>query len=79
MGDLFAKGYNGQVTVSGDWLTIARKGFGRIGHSKGDRRIPRQYPSRADASSGAICEWVHQIHDPWQSSDTRWAKRCDAG
>ena len=37
---LYAKGYNGQITVSGDWLTIERKGFGRIGHSKGDRRIP---------------------------------------
>jgi Short C-terminal domain/Domain of unknown function (DUF4429) len=38
--DLYAKGRNGQVTVSGDWLTIERKGLGRIGHSKGDRRIP---------------------------------------
>lgn len=38
--DLYAKGNNGQVTVSGDWITIARKGFGRLGHSKGDRRIP---------------------------------------
>jgi len=39
-GTLFAKGVNGQITVSGDWLTIGRKGFGRLGHSKGDRRIP---------------------------------------
>jgi hypothetical protein len=39
-GTLFAKGHNGQVTMSGDWMTIRRKGFGRIGHSKGDRRIP---------------------------------------
>ena len=39
--DLYAKGVNGQITVSGDWLTIERKGFfGRVGHSKGDRRIP---------------------------------------
>jgi hypothetical protein len=38
--DLYAKGHNGQVTVSGDWLTIERKGLGRIAHSKGDRRIP---------------------------------------
>ena len=38
--DLYAKGVNGQITVSGDWLTIHRKGFGRLGHSKGDRRIP---------------------------------------
>jgi hypothetical protein len=35
-----AKGVNGQITVEGVWLTIERKGFGRIGHSKGDRRIP---------------------------------------
>jgi Domain of unknown function (DUF4429)/Short C-terminal domain len=35
-----AKGVNGQITVEGDWLTIERKGLGRIGHSKGDRRIP---------------------------------------
>ena len=40
MGDTFAKGVNGQISISGDWLTIARRGFGRIGHSKGDRRIP---------------------------------------
>jgi hypothetical protein len=39
-GTIFAKGVNGQVTVSGDWMTIGRKGFGRLGHSKGDRRIP---------------------------------------
>jgi hypothetical protein len=38
--ELFAKGYNGQVRLEGDWLTIERKGLGRIGHSKGDRRIP---------------------------------------
>ena len=38
--DLFAKGVNGQITISGNWLTIHRKGFGRLGHSKGDRRIP---------------------------------------
>lgn len=35
-----AKGVNGQVAVDGDWLTITRKGLGRVGHSKGDRRIP---------------------------------------
>jgi hypothetical protein len=40
MSDTYAKGHNGQVTVSGDWLTIERKGLGRVGHSKGDRRIP---------------------------------------
>jgi Domain of unknown function (DUF4429)/Short C-terminal domain len=35
------KGVNGQITIEGDWLTIERKGFfGRIGHSKGDKRIP---------------------------------------
>lgn|SRR6266540_1217279 len=39
-GRLFAKGRNGQITVEGDWLTIGRKGLGRIGHSKGDRRVP---------------------------------------
>lgn len=39
-GDLYAKGQNGQIAVSGDWLTITRKGLGRVGHSKGDRRIP---------------------------------------
>lgn len=39
-GRLFAKGHNGQITIEGDWLTIGRKGLGRIGHSKGDRRIP---------------------------------------
>jgi hypothetical protein len=39
-GTLFAKGHNGQITISGDWMTIGRKGFGRVGHSKGDRRIP---------------------------------------
>src|SRR5262245_21619744 len=37
---VYAKGVNGQITVEGDWLTIERKGLGRIGHSKGDRRIP---------------------------------------
>ena len=37
---VYAKGINGQVTVDGDWLTIHRKGLGRLGHSKGDRRIP---------------------------------------
>lgn len=37
---IYAKGHNGQVTVDGDWLTIERKGLGRLGHSKGDRRIP---------------------------------------
>ena len=40
MAELFAKGHNGQVRLEGDWLTIERKGLGRIGHSKGDRRIP---------------------------------------
>jgi hypothetical protein len=38
--ELFAKGHNGQIRIAGDWLTIERKGLGRIGHSKGDRRIP---------------------------------------
>lgn len=38
--ELYAKGRNGQITVSADWLTIERKGLGRMGHSKGDRRIP---------------------------------------
>ena len=38
--DLFAKGINGQIGVEGEWLTIHRRGFGRLGHSKGDRRIP---------------------------------------
>jgi Protein of unknown function (DUF2510)/Short C-terminal domain len=37
---IYAKGVNGQITISGDWVTIERKGLGRIGHSKGDRRIP---------------------------------------
>jgi hypothetical protein len=36
---LHAKGYNGQVTLDGGWLTIERKGLGRVGHSKGDKRI----------------------------------------
>jgi Short C-terminal domain/Domain of unknown function (DUF4429) len=36
---VFAKGYNGQISIEGDWLTIERKGLGRIGHSKGDKRI----------------------------------------
>jgi Domain of unknown function (DUF4429)/Short C-terminal domain len=37
-----AKGVNGQVTVDPEtgWVTIARKGFGRLAHSKGDHRIP---------------------------------------
>jgi hypothetical protein len=39
-GTLFAKGVNGQITISGDWMTIGRKGLGRLGHSKGERRIP---------------------------------------
>lgn len=39
-GPIYAKGHNGQITVDGDWLTIERKGLGRIGHAKGDRRIP---------------------------------------
>lgn len=34
------KGHNGQVRIDGDWLIIDRKGLGRLGHSKGDRRIP---------------------------------------
>jgi hypothetical protein len=38
-GTLLAKGYNGQVTVAGDWMTIGRKGLGRVGHSVGERRI----------------------------------------
>lgn len=37
---LFAKGHNGQIAIEGDWLIIYRKGLGRAGHSKGDRRIP---------------------------------------
>jgi hypothetical protein len=37
---IYAKGVNGQITIAGDWVTIERKGLGRIGHSKGDRRIP---------------------------------------
>lgn len=41
MADLQTKGVNGQIKIDGDWLTIERKGFfGRVGHSKGDRRIP---------------------------------------
>jgi hypothetical protein len=41
MEELYVKGVNGQIRIDGDWLTIERKGFrGRIGHSKGDRRIP---------------------------------------
>ena len=32
-GTNFAKGVNGQITVSGDWVPIVRKGRGRIGHS----------------------------------------------
>src|SRR4051794_8829304 len=36
----FYKGYNGQVRIDGEWLVIERKGLGRLGHSKGDRRIP---------------------------------------
>jgi hypothetical protein len=36
---VFAKGHNGQITIEGDWLTIDRKGLGRIGHSKGNKRI----------------------------------------
>jgi Domain of unknown function (DUF4429)/Short C-terminal domain/Protein of unknown function (DUF2510) len=39
-GAIQVKGHNGQITIEGDWLTIERKGLGRIGHSKGDRRIP---------------------------------------
>ena len=40
MAELYAKGSNGLITIDGDWLTIDRKGFGRAGHSQGDRRIP---------------------------------------
>ena len=40
MAELYAKGSNGLITIDGDWLTIDRKGFGRAGHSEGDRRIP---------------------------------------
>jgi hypothetical protein len=40
-GSIHARGVNGQITIDGHWLTIERKGFrGRVGHSKGDRRIP---------------------------------------
>ena len=34
-----AKGHNGQVTLEGEWLTIDRRGFGRLGHSKGGKRL----------------------------------------
>ena len=40
MAALYAQGTNGRITLDGDWLTIEREGFGRAGHSKGDRRIP---------------------------------------
>ena len=40
MAALHAQGNNGRITLDGDWLTIEREGFGRAGHSKGDRRIP---------------------------------------
>jgi Short C-terminal domain/Domain of unknown function (DUF4429) len=36
---MYAKGHNGQVRIEGDWLIIERKGLGRIGHSKGDKRL----------------------------------------
>jgi len=36
---VFAKGHNGQIRIEADWLIIERKGLGRIGHSKGDKRI----------------------------------------
>ena len=36
---LEAKGHNGQITIDGEWITIHRKGLGRLGHSKGDKRI----------------------------------------
>ena len=36
---VMAKGINGQVTLDGAWLTIERTGFGRVGHSKGDKKI----------------------------------------
>jgi hypothetical protein len=32
-------GYNGQIRIEGDWLIIERKKLGRLGHSKGDKRI----------------------------------------
>jgi hypothetical protein len=34
-----AKGVNGQIQIDGDWLVIERKGLGRVGYSKGDKRI----------------------------------------
>ena len=40
MAALYAKGNNGLITIDGEWLTVDRKGFGRAGHSQGDRRIP---------------------------------------
>lgn len=36
---MYAKGHNGQIRIEGDWLVIERKGLGRLGHSKGDKRI----------------------------------------
>src|SRR3954451_12327865 len=36
---LEAKGHNGQITIDGEWITIHRKGLGRLGHSKGDKRM----------------------------------------
>ena len=39
MAELYAKGNNGLITIDGDWLTIERKGSGRAGRSKGERRI----------------------------------------
>jgi hypothetical protein len=30
---------SGQTTIDGEWITIRRKGLGRLGHIKGDKRI----------------------------------------
>jgi hypothetical protein len=70
---LSTKGVNGQVVIDGDWLTIERKGFfGRVGHAKGDRRIPlgsitavqvRPAGGFATGSSGSRCQAVLSLRE----------------
>ena len=40
MAELYARGSNGVITVDGDWLTIDRRGYRRVGHLTEVRRIP---------------------------------------
>ncbi len=63
MDDLRVEGVNGQITIAGAWLTIERKGFfGRVGHSKGDRRNPTRVDyRRTSPTCWHVRQRIHQV------------------